>query len=225
MPARLKLAAYTVPFLAFIVLLALTGVLKKIDNQLWLSLAEYWIYPAQTILCAALLISFRREYDFDRLRQAGFAALIAVVVFIFWISPQAIFGFPPRTVGFNPLLLFNHQSPLYWLELILRFARLVIIVPFVEEIFWRGFLLRFLIDENFERVPVGTFSWFSFSIVTLGFALSHSPPDWPAAALTGALYNGVAYRTKSLSSCILTHAVTNLLLGLWIMNTKQWGFW
>jgi CAAX prenyl protease-like protein len=222
---RRKLAAYTFPFLAFIALLVLNGVLKKIDNQLWLTLAEYWIYPTQTVLCAALLISFRREYDFDRLRRAGFAVLVAVVTFIFWISPQAVFGCPPRTVGFNPLLLFNQQSPLYWLEIVLRFARLIIIVPFVEEIFWRGFLLRFLVDEKFERVPFGTFSWVSFSIVTLGFALSHSPPDWPAALLTGALYNGVAYRTKSLSSCILTHALTNLLLGLWIMNTKQWGFW
>ena len=102
---------------------------------------------------------------------------------------------------------------------------LLVVVPLVEEIFWRGFLLRLLIDEDFERVPFGTFSWFSFSIVTLGFALSHSPADWPAALVTGALYNAVAYRTKSLSSCILTHAVTNLLLGLWIMKTGQWGFW
>ena len=46
-----------------------------------------------------------------------------------------------------------------------------------------------------------------------------------AALLTGALYNLVAYRTKSLGACVLAHAVTNLLLGLWIMSTRQWGFW
>jgi membrane protease YdiL (CAAX protease family) len=39
------------------------------------------------------------------------------------------------------------------------------------------------------------------------------------------LYNIVAYRTKSLSACVLTHATTNLLLGVWIMKTGQWGFW
>jgi CAAX prenyl protease-like protein len=235
MPARRKLAAYTAPMLAFIALLALNGWLKRIDNQLWLTLAEYWIYPTQAILCGALLIWFHREYppsrgygaagDFLSRRGAIFCAVIAVVTFLIWISPQAFLGFAPRTAGFNPLLVFNSQSPIYWLELIFRFARLVVVVPFIEEIFWRGFLLRFLINENFERVPIGAFSWLSFSIVTLGFALSHSPPDWPAAVVTGALYNGVAYRTKSLSSCILTHAVTNLLLGLWIVNTKQWGFW
>ena len=189
MPARRKLAAYTVPFLAFVALLALNGWLKKIDNQLWLTLPEYWIYPTQTVLCGALLVWFRREYDFNGFRHAGFPMLIGIIAFIFWISPQAFFGFPPRVVGFNPLLIFDQRSPLYWLELILRFARLVVVVPFVEEIFWRGCLLRFLIAENFERLPVGTFSWFSFSIVTLGFALAHSPADWTAAVVTGALYH------------------------------------
>ena len=223
MPSRRKLAAYTLPFLAFVVLLALNVALEKIDNQPWLTLPEYWVYPLQTILSGALLIYFWREYDFAPPRQSGFALLIGIVVFIVWISPQALFGSAPRTLGFNPP--FHARSPFYWLELVLRFARLVVAVPLIEEIFWRGFVLRFLIDENFERVPVGAFSWFSFAAVTAGFAFSHSPPDWVAALVAGAAYNAVAYRTKSLSSCMVAHALTNLLLGLWIVQTKQWGFW
>ena len=97
--------------------------------------------------------------------------------------------------------------------------------PLVEEIFWRGFLLRFLINEDFERVAFGTFSWLSFAVVAIAFALSHTRADWVAGLITGMLYNVVAYRTKSLMTCVLTHAVTNLLLGLWIMKTAQWGFW
>jgi uncharacterized protein len=62
-------------------------------------------------------------------------------------------------------------------------------------------------------------------VVTVGFMLVHSTADWPAALLTGALYNWVAYRTKSLAACVLAHAFTNLLPGVWIMNTRQWGFW
>jgi hypothetical protein len=61
--------------------------------------------------------------------------------------------------------------------------------------------------------------------VAIVFALSHNRADWAAAVITGMLYNVVAYRTKSLATCVLTHAVTNLLLGLWIMKTAQWGFW
>jgi CAAX protease family protein len=225
MSNRRKLVAYTAPLLAFVALLALNTALKKIDRSIWLSSAEYWIYPVQTILCGGLLIWFRREYEFRRLRHVAFALLIGIIVFLIWISPQAFFGFAPRTIGFNPVGIFDNQSVFYWPTIILRFLRLVIVVPFVEEIFWRGFLLRYFIDENFERVPFGAFSWPSFSIVALAFAFSHSSADWPAALITGVIYNSVAYRTKNLSSCILTHAITNLLLGLWIMKTKQWGFW
>lgn len=86
-------------------------------------------------------------------------------------------------------------------------------------------MLRYLIAEHFENVPFGTFTPLSFTVVALVFCFSHSMPDWPAALLTGALYNFVAYRTRSLASCVLAHAITNLALGLWIVSTKQWGFW
>jgi hypothetical protein len=178
----------------------------------------------QTVVCGLLLWRFRRVYAISPPNRWPFGIAVGVAVFALWIFPQAFLGFSPRTVGFNPDI-FANQVPLYWLTVILRFARLVVIVPFVEEIFWRGFLLRYLIDEQFDPVEFGTFSWVSFGVVTLAFGLSHSMPDWPAAWVTGMLYNVVAYRSRSLSTCVLTHAVTNLLLGLWIVHTKQWGFW
>jgi len=55
--------------------------------------------------------------------------------------------------------------------------------------------------------------------VAVAFALSHSRPDWIAAFVVGVLYNVVAYRSRSLALCILAHATTNLLLGLWIIQT------
>ena len=225
MPNGRKLLAYALPMVTFVFLLGAGSALHKIGNNIWFNSAEYWIYPVQTILCGALLIRFYREYRFRSPSRVGFTMATGVLVFLLWISPQQFLGLAPRTIGFNPVGIFGNQSALYWLTIILRFLRLVVVVPFVEEIFWRGFLLRYLINENFERVPFGAFSWLSFSIVALAFAFSHSPADWSVALVTGVIYNGVAYRTKNLSSCILTHAITNLLLGLWIMKTKQWGFW
>jgi CAAX prenyl protease-like protein len=224
MPERRKIAAYVAPMLMFIGLLLLNAVLKELGGAFWLRSSEYWIYPAQTILCGGLLVWLRREYEFHRLRHVAFSLFIGVIVFVLWISPQQFLGFAGRTEGFNPDL-FSNQPFVYCFTIILRFVRLAVVVPFVEEIFWRGFLLRFLIDEEFARVQFGTFSWLSFIVVTIAFGFSHSARDWVAALVTGAIYNGVAYRTKSLSSCVATHAVTNLLLGLWIMKTKQWGFW
>jgi len=219
-----KLAAFTLPLAAFLALLALGGVLRRIGGTFWLDFPEYSIYPAQTIVCSALLLWFWREYEFCAARRIVFAVAVALLVFALWIAPQQFLGFTPRVVGFNPEI-FSGQPAVFWATVVFRFLRLVVIVPLVEEIFWRGFLLRYFVSEKFHLVPFGTFSWLSFAVVTVGFGFAHGRPDWIAALLAGAAYNCVAYRTKSLASCVLAHAITNLLLGLWIMKTGQWGFW
>jgi CAAX prenyl protease-like protein len=221
---RRKLLAFTAPMVLFLLLLGLRDGLTNIGGPFWISSAEYWIYPAQTILCGGLVFWFWSEYELQALRRLGFGVAIGLLVFVLWISPQAFFGFPPRLSGFDPTIFANRVWG-YWFTIFFRFLRLVIVVPLVEEIFWRGFLLRFLVDERFEQVPIGKFSWTSFAIVTLAFGFSHPRADWPAAIATGMLFNWVAYRTKSLSTCVVTHALTNLLLGMWIMQTGQWGFW
>jgi len=209
----------------FLGLLALGSALESSGAaSFWLRSTKYWIFPTQTIVCGLAVLWFWREYQMRRPERLGFGLAIGLLVFVLWIAPQAFFGAAARTDGFDPNV-FAAQPVAYWATVILRFIRLVVVVPLVEEIFWRGFLLRFLIREDFTDVPFGTFSWLSFVVVTLAFGFSHLRADWAAALLTGALYNLVAYRTKSLSTCVITHALTNLLLGLWIMKTGEWGFW
>jgi len=217
---RRQLLAHVLPMFVFLGLLALSQLLS---GSVALRHAEFWIYPAQTILCGALLLWFRRCYEFHGLKNVAFVLLIGFGVFVIWVAPQQFFNFPPRNLGFDPSVLSNNSA--YWLSVTFRFFRLVVVVPVMEEIFWRAFMLRFLIDEHFEQVPFGKFSWLSFAIVTVAFTFSHSRLDWLAAFICGVLYNVVAYRSRSLASCILAHATSNLLLGLWIMQTRQWGFW
>lgn len=219
-----KIIAFTLPLLAFLALFAVAAGARKIGGAPWLMAPEYWIYPGQTLICGAIVLWFWREYKFGPPRQAWVALGVGLVVFGIWIAPQQLFGIGPRLTGFNPGI-FADRPALYWGTVLFRFARLVVVVPLVEEIFWRGFLLRYLIDERFTALAVGTFSWLSFVVVTLGFGFSHSSADWIAAFVCGGLYNFVAYRTRSLTSCVVAHAFTNLLLGLWIMQTRQWGFW
>lgn len=193
-------------------------------GSLWLRSPEYWIYPLQTALCAATLIFYWRQYDFGKRGGILLGLAAGVVVLGIWIAPQAVLGAGARVEGFDPSV-FGEGSALYWMTVTARFARLVIIVPLVEEIFWRGFLMRYLIKEDFTSLPVGAFQWKSFSAVALCFMLVHGMADWPAALLCGIIYNFVAVRTGSLGACVLAHAVTNFGLGAYIMTTRQWGFW
>lgn len=217
--------AFCAPFFVFMLLLGLSeGIVALGRPEFWLAKPQYWIYPLQTLVCAALIYGGWRYYRLELPKQWAFTLAIAILVLVLWISPQEFFGAAPRRTGFDPTV-FPPDSWQYWVTLVFRFLRLVVVVPILEEIFWRGYLLRTLIHENFESVPIGAFSWFSFSAVSICFALAHWGPDfWPALA-TGALYNWVAIRTRSVSSCIVAHAVTNLLLGGYIMATRQWGFW
>ena len=193
-------------------------------GSLWLRSPEYWIYPLQTALCGATLVFYWRQYDFVKRGGIVLGLAAGVVVLGLWIAPQAVLGAGARVDGFDPSV-FGEGSALYWMTVTARFARLVIIVPLVEEIFWRGFLMRYLIKEDFTSLPVGAFQWKSFSAVALCFMLVHGMADWPAALLCGIIYNFVAVRTGNLGACVLAHAMTNLGLGVYIMATRQWGFW
>jgi CAAX prenyl protease-like protein len=185
---------------------------------------EHWIFPLQTFGCGFLLFRSWRSYGFRAPAAPAFTLGIAIFVLILWISPQAFWGAPSRAEGFDPTLFADNRL-MQMVVVGLRFLRLVVVVPLLEEIFWRGFLMRYFVDPRFESVPFGTFDRKAFGLTALFFGLAHFGPDFPAALVTGLLYNWVACRTKSLSACVLAHAVTNLLLGVYIMATKQWGFW
>ena len=189
-----------------------------------LILEKFAVYFAQTLVCGLALTWFWRRYALRWPRRLLHTFVIAFLIFVIWVAPQFFFGAMPRREGFDPMV-FEKNRVAFFAVLIVRFLRLVVIVPLVEEIFWRGFLLRWLIREDFQRVEIGAFSRFSFLAVSLAFMLEHQPADWPAALAAGALFNCVAYRTRSLSSCILAHAATNLLLGVYVFQTRQWGFW
>lgn len=143
---------------------------------------------------------------------------------ILWISPEGILWNAPISGAFNPEAV-GTSGWFYYFTVIMRFIRLVIVVSLLEEIFWRSFLMRYLIKEDFNTVPFGTYTRLSFFGVAGMFTMVHSQADWPAAFLTGLIYNWIAIKTKSLGACVIAHAVTNLILGFYIMATRQWGFW
>ncbi|MEQ1860124.1 MAG: CAAX prenyl protease-related protein [Chthoniobacteraceae bacterium] len=219
--------AYLAPFLVFVALLAageLIGHFGEGSSDWWLDEPKYWVYPLQTVACAALLIRFWRRFEFNWGRGWWLGAIVGVAAFVVWVAPQEWLGAARRVGGFDLWFTFGEHGPQEW-NLPLRVLRLVIVVPLIEEIFWRGFLLRHLVGDPFDQVPPGTRSWRAFATVAALFAVAHFGPDFWPALITGVLYNSVAYLTRSIGACVIAHGVTNLLLGLYIFRTQQWGFW
>jgi len=99
----------------------------------------------------------------------------------------------------------------------------VIVVPLMEELFWRAFLIRWLVRADFKQVPVGTFSWPSFAVTVVLFGGEHR--EWLAGLICGAMYNWLLYKRKDVFSCVVAHAVSNAALTAWVLARGDWKFW
>jgi len=99
-----------------------------------------------------------------------------------------------------------------------------VVVPLAEEMFWRGWLMRWLIRHDFENVPLGSYKKQSFWLTAALFAAVHGP-YWEVGFLTGAVYNGWMVRTRSLADLVLAHAVTNACLAAFVLLTNRWEYW
>jgi uncharacterized protein len=238
--------AHIAPLAVFMLLTSLVPLIAVKNSELpwWHSAPEHWVYPLQTLVCGVLLLFFWKNYTFKPARGFVLATVLGLVGIVLWCLPAWIYqtmsadGQPPakwlewlgvvaREEGFNPQR-WEHCTGCYAFVIGARFLRMVIIVPLVEEIFWRGFLMRYLVagdDKPFTSVQVGTHSWKAFVITTACVVLVHSPEDYLGALVFGSLMYFLCVRTKSLAACVWMHAVANLLLGIYVMKTKQWGFW
>jgi CAAX prenyl protease-like protein len=104
-----------------------------------------------------------------------------------------------------------------------RLLGLVVLVPLIEELFWRSFLMRWVIDQDFAQVPIGRVTPLAATVTSIAFGLAH--PEWLPGLLTGLAWAWLVWSTKSLSACVISHAVANLALGLYVIATGDWKYW
>jgi exosortase E/protease (VPEID-CTERM system) len=200
--------------------LALTAV--TILTQAFTSGFNY-LYPLRVIAVAAVLWSLRRHYAPGREPISIVAVAIGVLTFLVWMALAPGYGLedPEKVAAMDPAQL-GQPSALLWL--LFRVAGYTITVPIAEELVFRGFLARRLIDDDVERVPVGTFTWLSFLASSLAFGLMHGA-DWPRATLAGVAFALALYQRRRLSDAIVAHATINACLAGYVIATGSWTEW
>lgn len=155
---------------------------------------------------------------------------MGLTVFVIWVGPDFLFpnyhhfwlfsnGIVGHPAASTPPADQQNTAFLVW-----RILVSVAAVPILEELFWRGWMMRWLIDRPFTKVPLGAYNTQAFWIVAALFATEHGS-YWDVGLITGAIYNFWMIRTKSLWSCILMHAVTNAALGWYVITRNQWQYW
>jgi len=157
--------------------------------------------------------------------------LVGIAVFVIWVAPDVLAPWWHHTLLFDNALV-GHPAgntppaskgdPVF---LFFRIAISVLAVPILEELFWRGWLMRWVIDsEDFTRVPLGAYAPAAFWTVAVLFASEHGS-FWDVGLLAGIVFNWWMLRTRNLWDCIIAHAVTNGILAAWVIVAGQWQYW
>ena len=212
---------YVIPFLVFVVLLA---------AQSYVPLPQSVEFPLRCLILAGVLWQFSRGVITFRLNSPLLSVLIGVGVFFLWIGPDYLFP------GYRQHWLFNNSivghvstaldptAQTEPLTLFFRVLRATLLVPIIEELFWRAWALRWIARTDFETMPLGTYTTQSFWIVALLFGAEHGP-FWEVGIACGAIWNWWMGRTKSLGDLILVHGVTNGCLCAYVLIAKKWEYW
>ncbi len=186
-------------------------------------------YAVKAVIVTAVLLvclkTWRHELRFDA-KAVGLGVLAGLIGLPLWLGVDAItphLSFLGTREAYNPFTAIPDAN-LRALFLATRFFGLAVMVPLMEEVFWRSFLLRFVTDQDrWFAIPVGTFSLAALAIVSAGFGLVH--PEYLAAIIFALLMAGLLRLTRNLLACVVAHGVTNLALGIYVLTTGNWQYW
>ena len=213
--------ARILPFLTYMLF---TGVTELLGHLGWSAADLRWLYGVKVGAVVLVLAFFWRHYSelkTWRLPAPGVLLALAtgVLVLALWLSLGADWMTIGTAAGFDP----TNAGRIDWPLVTVRIAGAALVVPVMEDLFWRSFLLRWLDTADFETVDPAQATIKSVLITSVLFGFEHNL--WLAGIVAGIAFSALYMRHRTIWSPILAHAVTNGLLGLWVVTTSSWSYW
>ena len=221
--------ARSAPFLLFVLLTVAQGKFG--------AASAYWFYLAKTLAGAWLI--FEMWPFVTEMRWAFSWEAIAVGIGIFaawvgisgdWATQDSLWvklgiSSAPKNLpaAWNPNAQFGTGSALAWLFIVTRILGSTLVVPPLEEVFYRSFLYRYIAQKDFLSVPLNRFLPVPFLVTAAMFGFAHN--EWLAGIFCGVAYQWLVLRKNRLGDAMTAHAITNFLLGIWVVWRGAWNFW
>jgi len=212
----------------FVIFLALTSGQGRFGPE-----SAYWFYLAKTLAGAWMVYEMWPCVKEMRWAVSWEAVAAGVGVFALWIGITAAwttqnalwakFGWSTTATTWNPFIQFGAGSGMGWLFVVTRIVGSTLVVPPLEEVFYRSFLYRYIANPSFQTIPMNRFLPVPFLVAALVFGLSHN--EWLSGILCGAVFQGLVLRKNRLGDAMTAHAITNFLLGAWVVWKGAWHFW
>ncbi|NJO32462.1 MAG: exosortase E/protease, VPEID-CTERM system [Rhodospirillales bacterium] len=176
---------------------------------------DRWLYPLKVAAVAGALWWYKDVYVSFASKISLYSVLAGACVGVAWIATDP--------GGDNALGAWLSSLPLWlaalWLGL--RIFGSIVLVPIAEELAFRGYLHRVIISRSFETVSPGQWTWLALIATSLLFGLMHQ--RWIAAALAGAVYAAVMYRSGRMADPIAAHMASNAVIVVWALFAGQWA--
>jgi CAAX protease family protein len=213
---------YVLPFVLFLAFLAS----NRYAPGAWVEAmyaAGFFVVLTAAFICSRHIVTWR-------LVNFWGSAALGVALFVVWVGPDLLWPAYRESWLFHNGIVGAPKSSLpAGVKASVRFMTFRVLsstvnVPVLEELFWRGWLMRWLISSDFRKVPLGTYSAQSFWLVAVLFATEHGP-YWDVGLIAGVVFNWWMTRTRSLADCIVLHAVTNGCLAAYVLIRNQWQYW
>lgn len=219
---KLRESAIHARLTPYIVILILTFVQDGFGENL-----RYWLYLAKLLVGAYCIWQIRDLVPEMKWTFSWEAVVVGVLVCVIWVGldpyyPKMSFLFS-ESKPWNPLKQYGEGTAMALFFVAVRTIGSAIIVPPIEEIFYRSFLYRWFVRKDFESLPLNHFHWLSFIVTALFFGLVHY--QWIAGILCGMAFQWLVLRKNRLGDAMTAHAITNFLLGIWIYWKGAWQFW
>jgi CAAX prenyl protease-like protein len=209
------------PFVIFVALTFCQGLFGKGG--------AYWMYGVKTIIGAMLVWEMRPFVPEMRWAFSLEAVAVGVAVFLIWVGldPYVPHNFsssaPNPADAWNPFARYGAGSTTAWFYVGIHLFGSTFVVPPLEEVFYRSFLYRYFVNTKFETLPFKMFHPTSFIVTSLLFGMEHY--ELVQGILCGMAFQWLVINKNRLGDAMAAHAITNFLLGLWVVFRGDWHFW
>jgi CAAX prenyl protease-like protein len=203
----------------FLIFFALTF-LQTLNN----TTAPFWFYLLKTLVGAWLVWEMRPFVAEMKWALSWEAIVVGILVCVMWVGIDDYYPkFSKSTAQQNPHLVFGQNSAMTWFFLLVHLLGSTFVVPPLEEVFFRSFLYRYFVKVDFQAMPFNLFHGLSFFVTSVIFGFEHY--QWLSGILCGMAFQALVIRKNRLGDAMTAHAITNFLLGIWIIWKGAWKFW
>jgi CAAX prenyl protease-like protein len=191
---------------------------------------KFWSYAVKVVFGAWLVWEMRPYVQEMRWAFSWEAVVVGIAVFALWVGLDPFY--PKNTLLmkdtegsiWNPFQRFGDHSALAWALIVIRITGMTLVVPPLEEVFYRSLLYRYSVRTDFQEMPFRQFHPTSFLVISALFGAMHF--QWLPGILCGMAYQWLCLRKDRLGDAMTAHAITNFLLGVWVVwkGGDAWKF-